>query len=479
MAFGVACEALLYPNHEPSLMLIPKVIYKPYWQMYGELFLEEIEGRLDNETCQAEPRLNGHCPPIYIFQKVNDKSETIWRFYRYELIYEYFDRPTLVPPLIFFNHIWRLYWYIVSRCRGSPNPSTDFKLKLDEDEVLELNNFEKKQVDNYFIKKQKNTDLIPEIRMQKTGQRLDQVMLELEDIRESVTTGHWGGTGRISDSAVSLQDVARKVMSSQRSPSESFISGLATDNTDSRNDELKERVEKLEGNMENIIDLLNSIQTTQQEMIKVEKEKVLKEAKEVHHVYYTQTPQTKHSKHNLHDNEEQRQLLRLGSSFEGVDTTDHAEPGLSESTYKKLILQGSLPLSPGSSHAVSIDKVDSDYQRQPPLTYRERLLQGSLPTSPASTVDGDLDTGLTHQKKLHRHPTSSSLPHAVSTEYEPQTYRDQLLYGTAPSLPSEAWLSKSRIKQKEKPPSQLSYREQLIHGCPKSGTDEHHSDSNL
>ena len=45
VAYGVASQALRYPNSEPSWSLLKDVVYKPYWQMYGELFLEELEGR--------------------------------------------------------------------------------------------------------------------------------------------------------------------------------------------------------------------------------------------------------------------------------------------------------------------------------------------------------------------------------------------------------------------------------------------------
>ena len=44
LSYGVASQALLYPNSEPSWSLLNDIIYKPYWQMYGELFLEELEG---------------------------------------------------------------------------------------------------------------------------------------------------------------------------------------------------------------------------------------------------------------------------------------------------------------------------------------------------------------------------------------------------------------------------------------------------
>ena len=45
LAYGVASQALLYPNSEATWYLLKDIVYKPYWQMYGELFLDELEGK--------------------------------------------------------------------------------------------------------------------------------------------------------------------------------------------------------------------------------------------------------------------------------------------------------------------------------------------------------------------------------------------------------------------------------------------------
>jgi len=48
----------------------------------------------------------------FTFQNVQDKAETTWRFYRYGLINEYFERPTLAPPLIIISIVWRFGLYL-------------------------------------------------------------------------------------------------------------------------------------------------------------------------------------------------------------------------------------------------------------------------------------------------------------------------------------------------------------------------------
>nr|XP_006818627.1 PREDICTED: uncharacterized protein LOC102809947 [Saccoglossus kowalevskii] len=45
LSFGVAYHALLYPNDILSWTMVAEVLAMPYWQLYGELQLEQIEGR--------------------------------------------------------------------------------------------------------------------------------------------------------------------------------------------------------------------------------------------------------------------------------------------------------------------------------------------------------------------------------------------------------------------------------------------------
>ena len=45
VAYAIASEAILYPETELSWKLLYHLPRKAYWQIYGELFLEEIEGQ--------------------------------------------------------------------------------------------------------------------------------------------------------------------------------------------------------------------------------------------------------------------------------------------------------------------------------------------------------------------------------------------------------------------------------------------------
>jgi len=46
LAYGVSSQSLLFPAREPYWMITRDILYHPYWQLYGELFLDETEGVL-------------------------------------------------------------------------------------------------------------------------------------------------------------------------------------------------------------------------------------------------------------------------------------------------------------------------------------------------------------------------------------------------------------------------------------------------
>ncbi|GFS07559.1 transient receptor potential cation channel subfamily M member 3-like [Elysia marginata] len=43
LAYGVASQGLLYRQRERNWLILKDILYFPYWQLYGEIFLEEIE----------------------------------------------------------------------------------------------------------------------------------------------------------------------------------------------------------------------------------------------------------------------------------------------------------------------------------------------------------------------------------------------------------------------------------------------------
>lgn len=43
MSFGVARQAILHPDEEPTWRLARNIFYMPYWMIYGEIFADSID----------------------------------------------------------------------------------------------------------------------------------------------------------------------------------------------------------------------------------------------------------------------------------------------------------------------------------------------------------------------------------------------------------------------------------------------------
>ena len=42
VGFGVAFQAILYPYQSPSWSTLVDILYRPFWQMFGEPFLDDL-----------------------------------------------------------------------------------------------------------------------------------------------------------------------------------------------------------------------------------------------------------------------------------------------------------------------------------------------------------------------------------------------------------------------------------------------------
>ncbi|KAH3857104.1 hypothetical protein DPMN_099703 [Dreissena polymorpha] len=153
LSFGIMYTANLYPNSRPSLQLLKRIFYVPYWQIYGENFLEILEG--DENGCTRNESVwrdndDMRCPeskflvPVlgalymfltnillinlliamfsYTFQTIQERSEKIWRFYFYSIVREFYERPVIPHPFIIFSHMVRIICHV--GC-GNDNQSDD------------------------------------------------------------------------------------------------------------------------------------------------------------------------------------------------------------------------------------------------------------------------------------------------------------------------------------------------------------------
>uniref|UniRef100_A0A8C4I3C6 non-specific serine/threonine protein kinase n=1 Tax=Dicentrarchus labrax TaxID=13489 RepID=A0A8C4I3C6_DICLA len=133
LSYGVPRKAILYPQEEPSWILVKDVVFQPYWMMYGEVYAYEIDVCANNSETSVKPLcaagvwLTPFLQAVYLFvqyilmvnlliaffnnvyMQVKSISNLVWKYQRYHFIMAYHEKPVLPPPFILLCHIYSLF----------------------------------------------------------------------------------------------------------------------------------------------------------------------------------------------------------------------------------------------------------------------------------------------------------------------------------------------------------------------------------
>jgi len=206
-SYGVFRQALFFANKEPYWGVINDVFYKPYWHVYGELFVEQEaeEGKL--ATGEIPLHDGGHLKWIHrilmgayllitnvllinlliaifsnVFNEVEVNSYQIWKYQYYYLVMEYSKQPPLAPPFAIIYHVVEFIQWLAKKCR-TPNKVTP-KFTAEDLELLRL--FEIESAANYRqrVEEQKRTGT--EERIRKTNERVEYLVKKVTELQESL-----------------------------------------------------------------------------------------------------------------------------------------------------------------------------------------------------------------------------------------------------------------------------------------------------
>ncbi|XP_070427928.1 transient receptor potential cation channel subfamily M member 1 isoform X1 [Equus przewalskii] len=217
MSFGVARQAILHPDEEPSWKLARNIFYMPYWMIYGEVFADQIDPPCgDNQYDEDGKRLPPCIPGAWLtpaimacyllvanillvnlliavfnntFFEVKSISNQVWKFQRYQLIMTFHDRPVLPPPMIILSHIYIIIMRLSGRCRKKREGDQDeqdrgLKLFLSEEELKRLHEFEEQCVQEHFQEKEDEQQSSSDERIRVTCERVENMSMRLEEINE-------------------------------------------------------------------------------------------------------------------------------------------------------------------------------------------------------------------------------------------------------------------------------------------------------
>ncbi|XP_051981750.1 transient receptor potential cation channel subfamily M member 3-like isoform X10 [Xyrauchen texanus] len=216
MSFGVARQAILNPNEDPSWMLARNIFFMPYWMIYGEVFADQIDPPC-GQNITTEDGVIITLPPcktgawivpaimacyllvanillvnllIAVFNntffEVKSISNQVWKFQRYQLIMTFHERPVLPPPLIIFSHITMVLKHLCCRWRKHDEDERDYGLKLfiTEDELKKVHDFEEQCMEEYFREKDDRFNSSNDERIRVTSERVENMAMRLEEVNE-------------------------------------------------------------------------------------------------------------------------------------------------------------------------------------------------------------------------------------------------------------------------------------------------------
>ncbi|XP_069361506.1 transient receptor potential cation channel trpm isoform X8 [Maniola hyperantus] len=206
MSFGVARQAILYPDRDASWYLIREVFFQPYFMLYGEVFAEQMAppcGLPGLEECRV-----GHwVPPVVmsiyllianillvnlliavfnnIFIEVNGVSHQVWMFQRFTVVMEYEQKPVLPPPIIIFCHIYATCkWVTRNVSHQRFQYDNGLKLFLEKEDMERLYDFEEECVEGYFREQEVKLSNSIEERVRNTTDRVEHITTKMEDLNQ-------------------------------------------------------------------------------------------------------------------------------------------------------------------------------------------------------------------------------------------------------------------------------------------------------
>ncbi|XP_068452218.1 transient receptor potential cation channel subfamily M member 4a [Clinocottus analis] len=217
LAYGVANQALLYSYDPRPDWIFRRVFYRPYLHIFGQIPIDEMDAdKLKDVNCTndttlieggAEPCLSTYANWLvvillviyllftnivlvnlliamfsYTFSKVQEHSDTYWKFQRYNLIKEYHSRPCLAPPFIILSHLH----LFIKRCfcQIPSVKSQHFGVELRGKKASGLNTWEAIQKENLLSAQNKRQRESDTVRIKSTSVKVDSALKQIAEIRD-------------------------------------------------------------------------------------------------------------------------------------------------------------------------------------------------------------------------------------------------------------------------------------------------------
>jgi len=222
IAYGVVRQSLLYPDENRIGTNVIGVFNKPYWNLYGELFLEEIDYNPNSDdlscsTVESDIISGGsdRCPQVqsavpvfsaiyllfanvlllnlliamftYSFDNLVDNSDKIWKLQLFELIEEYYYKPFLCTPLSVINHVISFMKFLSEPLWKNKRVGNSSRLSRVIHDTFKRNiSNDNHQKLNLWIKWRVESSLITEANKGNAAIKVEKITERIDNLAESV-----------------------------------------------------------------------------------------------------------------------------------------------------------------------------------------------------------------------------------------------------------------------------------------------------
>ncbi|XP_062614395.1 transient receptor potential cation channel subfamily M member-like 2 isoform X2 [Saccostrea cucullata] len=222
VSYSIAAHSVMFPNSELSFVLVYNVMRMGYWNLYGELFLEDIEMEEPDCTFESDLYSNGtfpRCPtpvsryavPIlmgfyvlfsnilllnlliamfsYTFEITQKDTDSIWKFMRFNTIREYCDRTPLPAPFCLISHIYLLLQLFCRKCcKRRKNQINSMITRFPADKARELVQWENMIADAYMNRLEHEEKKNIQNRIINTQESIHELFFKLDELQDIQTT---------------------------------------------------------------------------------------------------------------------------------------------------------------------------------------------------------------------------------------------------------------------------------------------------
>ncbi|XP_078514895.1 transient receptor potential cation channel subfamily M member 2-like isoform X2 [Lissotriton helveticus] len=186
VSFGVAKQAIIVHNEQRLDWIFRNVIYQPYLVLFQQIPTDVDKILYDSKSCTlngtdpdkpqcAEMRDGAPLFPSWLtivllclyllftsillfnllvamfshtFTEVQENTDKIWKFQRYKLIRDCYNRPPTPPPFILFNHLYLFIKIVILK----KEVSSTFVIELYDYETADVLSWEEAMKENYLFK---------------------------------------------------------------------------------------------------------------------------------------------------------------------------------------------------------------------------------------------------------------------------------------------------------------------------------------